>query len=158
IQFVRLNNHSRFDDSVIEERLHIPLGKPLDTTALQQDLDQVYALGFIDLARYSVVEENGQTGVQIDVDQDVRGTQFVEWGIDVFGNQEGSSYNFRLGYLNTAIDKYGSEVRVLGQFGETPALGAELYKAIDPELHIIMLPRVWIERQHLNTYTDSGHQ
>jgi NTE family protein len=158
IQFVRLDNRSRFDDSVIEERLHIPLGEPLDTVALQQDLDQVYALGFLDLARYSLIEENGQTGVLISVDQDVRGTQFIEWGIDVFGNDEGTAYNLRIGYLNTAVDKYGSELRVLGQAGETPALGVGLYKAVDPALHIIVLPRVWYERAHLNTYDDGGHQ
>ena len=31
IDFVRLVNHSRFSDSVLEERLHIPIGEPLDT-------------------------------------------------------------------------------------------------------------------------------
>jgi NTE family protein len=158
IQFVRLNNQSRFDDSVIEARLHVPLGQPLDVAALQKDIDQIYALGFLDLARYQVVEESGQTGVQIDVVQDVRGTQYIEWGGDIFSNTDGSAINLRIGYLNTALDSYGSELRVLTQFGETPGISAEIYKAIDPPLQLLMVPKVWLTRSHLNTYTDSGHQ
>ncbi len=158
IQFVRLDNKSRFDDSVIQERLDVKLNEPLDVTRLQRSIDQIYALGFIDLARYEIVEENGVTGVLIDVTEDARGTQFIEWGGDVFGSSDGSSLNLRIGYLNTALDKFGSEFRVLGQVGETPALSVELYKAVDPPLRLIMRPRVWVSRLHLDTYDDDGDQ
>ncbi len=62
VQFVKLDNRSRFTDAVIRERLHIPLGKPLDTAELDQDIQQIYALGFLDIVRYDMIDENGKSG------------------------------------------------------------------------------------------------
>ena len=49
VQFVNIDNHSRFEDSVIRKRLHIPLGEPLDTHELDKNIGQIYALGFLNL-------------------------------------------------------------------------------------------------------------
>jgi NTE family protein len=158
IMFVKLDNQSRFDDSVIENRIHVRVGQPLDLERMKRTIDQIYALGFIDLASYKLVEQDGETGVEISVTQDSRGTQFIEWGGDIFGNDNGSSINVRIGYLNTGVDKYGSELRVLTEFGETPGFAADLYKAFNPPLRMILLPKVWFVRDHINTYEDKGRQ
>ena len=43
-------------------RLHVALGKPLDEERLDKDIQQIYALGFLDKATYEVVQDNGQHG------------------------------------------------------------------------------------------------
>ena len=70
VQFVKLDNRSRFADDVILQRLHVPLGEPLNTHQLDKDVQQIYALGFLDLVRYDVTEQDGETGVVIHVTQD----------------------------------------------------------------------------------------
>ena len=65
IQFVRLDNRSRFSDAVLRDMIHVREGQPLDTRQLEADLQRIHALGFIRLATYEVVEEDGKSGVQI---------------------------------------------------------------------------------------------
>ena len=158
VQFVKLDNRSRFADDVILQRLHVPLGEPLNTHQLDKDVQQIYALGFLDLVRYDVTEQDGETGVVIHVTQDSRGTRFLEWGLDVFADGDSTDANLRLAVLNSGVDQYGSESRVLIQLGETPALMAELYKAIDPQRHLFLRPKAYIEREDIATFDSSGHE
>jgi NTE family protein len=157
IQFVKIDNRSRFADSVIRARLNVPLGQPLDTKQLDRDIGQIYALGFLNLVRYELVEDNGETGVIVHVTQDNRGTRFLEWGLDIFSSGNSTDANLRLAVLNTALDDYGSESRVMIQVGETPLFLAEVYKAVNPPLHFYIRPEVFAEKQDLDTFDDSGH-
>ena len=66
VQFVNIDNRSRFADSVIRERLHIPLGEPLDTHELDKNIGQIYALGYLNLVTYDSSKKR-QGGVVIHV-------------------------------------------------------------------------------------------
>jgi NTE family protein len=157
VQFVKLDNRSRFSDQVIWDHLHVPLGEPLDTAALDLQIQQIYGLGFLDLVRYQYIQEDGKTGVLIHVDQDARGTRFLEWGLDVFADSDDTVANLRLAVLNTALDDYGSELRTLVQLGETPAFLIEMHKALGPGLRWYFNPSAFAERGDLDTFDSSGH-
>ncbi len=157
VEFVRLDNRSRFDDAVVLERLNVPLGQPLDTKALDRQIAQVYALGFLDLVTYDFEEEDGKSGIVVHVRQDSRGTRFLEWGLDLFSSGNSTEANLRLAILNSAVDDYGSEARVMVQLGESPAALAELYKAVNPPLQIYLRPKIFAEQQDLKTFDSSGH-
>ena len=152
-----MNNHSRFSDSLILSRLRIEEGQPLDGDALEEDIQEIYALGFLELVRYEVVTENGQTGVVVHVTQDARGTAFVEYGLDYSGNERESQLNLRLGYLKTDLDQLGSELRVLTQLGDDPGVMAELYKPLDLQQRWIVRPKLFASRSDITTYDGSGH-
>ena len=51
VHFVQLDNQSRFSDAVILELIHVEPGDSLDLEQLNDDLKQIYALGFIRQAR-----------------------------------------------------------------------------------------------------------
>jgi NTE family protein len=154
IDFVRLDNRSRFADEVILERVTVQPGDALDYNALEQTVSGIYALGFLDLARYEIVEEENATGLILHVTQDSRGTQFIETGLDFSGDGDSTAINLRLGYLNTALDDYGSEFRALGQVGEDPALLLDVYKYVNPELKLFAQPRLFAERREFTAYED----
>ncbi len=154
VDFVRLNNRTRFDDSVIQTRITVREGEVLDTEELDSNIRQIHALGFIELARYEVVDEGDRTGVVIHVEQDARGTQMLEWGLDYAGDGDSSSLNFRVGYLNSAVDRFGSELRVVAQFGEDPSLIADLYKYLHPRLKMFIEPQAFAERREFIGYQD----
>ncbi len=158
IDFVRLDNTSRFDDAVIRKRLTIKPGAPLDTKELDRNIRQIHALGFIDLARYEVVEEGGKTGVVVHVRQDDRGSRFLEWGLDYAGDLDDSSVNLRVGYLNTAVDQFGSELRVVAQLGEDPGALLDLYKYVNPRLKLFLEPQLYAVRTDFTSYDKHGDQ
>jgi NTE family protein len=156
IQFVHLNNQSRFSDAVLYARLHVALGKPLDEERLDKDIQQIYALGFLDKATYEVVQDNGQQGLLVTVKQDERGTTFIETGVDFTGISDSSAIDLRLAYLKTDVDDFGSEFRGMIQLGQNQGFLTELYKPIGNELKWIVLPRLFAERRSLTEFNDQG--
>ncbi len=154
LDFVRLENQSRFADTVIMERVAIHPGDPVDYQQLESTVSDIYAAGFLDLARYEIIEEDGSTGLILHVKQDSRGTQFIETGLDFSGDGDSTAINLRLSYLNTALDEYGSEFRALGQIGEDPALVLDVYKYFNPELKLYVQPRLFAERREYTAYVD----
>jgi NTE family protein len=92
----------------------------------------------------------------VHVQQDSRGTRFIEGGLDFFGNDVDSGLNIRLGYLKTDVDKSGSELRVLAQVGEDVGLLAELYKPFGAPLRYIFLPRLFGEKVEFTEFNGNG--
>jgi len=156
IHFVHLNNRSRFSDAVIDDRLHIALGEPLDEARLEKDIQQIYALGFLERVTFQVIEDNGQLGLLVTVKQDERGTAFIETGLDFTGVSDSSSIDLRLAYLKTNVDEYGSEFRGLIQLGENQGFLAELYKPIDKSLKWIVVPKAFAVVRNLTVFGDQG--
>lgn len=157
VHFVKLDNQSRFSDAVIRELVTIKPGEKLDLAQLEKDLSQIYGLGFIRLARYSIIEEDGQQGIEITVHADDRGKQYIETGLDLSFGGRGTDFNFRTGYLNTGLDDRGSEIRVMAQFGESPGLFADYYRPLDNGLKYSFQPSFSIFRRPLLIFDDKGH-
>ena len=157
VHFVELDNQSRFSDDVILELITIKPGEKLNLEQLDHDLRQIYGLGFIRQARYSVVEQNGQQGIEITVLQDERGKQFIETGLDLSFSDRGTVFNIRGGYLNTGLDDRGSEFRALAQFGESPGLFVDYYRPLDNGLKYKFHPSLSIFSRPLLIYDEKGH-
>jgi NTE family protein len=147
VHFVNLDNQSRFSDDVISALITIQPGQTLDLDQLDYDLRQIYALGFIRQARYSIVEKDGDQGIVITVLQDERGTQFIETGVDLAFSARGTSFNLRGGYLATGLDDRGSEFRAVAQIGESPGIFLDYFRPLDDALKYSFEPRVfWFDR------------
>lgn len=156
VDFVRINNESRFDDVVIENLITTRPGDPWDREKLQRDVNQIYALGELDFAVNKIVTENGKTGLVVQVKQDSRGTRFIETGLDFTGTWSENALNFRAAYLDTAVDGYGSELTVTAQLGEEPQLSAGLYKYLGPRRRYFVRPVIVAESFDLVNYTGGG--
>ena len=156
VHFVSLNNQSRFSDAVISELITIEPGETLDLEELDRDLRQIYALGFIRQARYSVTERDNLQGIEITVLPDERGTNFLETGVDLSFTTRGTAVNLRGGYLNTALDDRGSEFRAILQIGESPGIFVDYFRPLDDGLKYSFEPGAyWFDRP-LYLYDSNG--
>ncbi len=156
VNFVQLDNQSRFSDEVIRKLVTIKPGETLDLAQLDHDLRQIYGLGFIRQARYNFVEQDGQQGIKITVLQDERGEQFIETGLDLSFSGRGSVFNIRAGYLNTGLDDRGAELRAVVQFGESPGIFADYYKPLDDGLKYSFRPSLAIFSRPLLVFGQEG--
>jgi NTE family protein len=158
VDFITVNNSSRFADEVIERRLDIEIGQKLDLQKLEDNIRTIYSLGFLQRVTFEIVEEGSQTGIEIEVVEDARGTDFFEYGIGIHASNFDSSFNLRLGYLKTDVDQYGSEFRGLVQLGENLGALVELYKFVGPDMKYVFAPRFAVERADVNVFDGSGNK
>ncbi len=156
IEFVRIENRSRFADFVIEDQLHIETGKPLDYAALDHEIKQIYGLGFLELVRYEIVEEDGRTGIVVYAYQDSRGTQFIETGLDLAAGEDYSAFNLRVGYLKTDVGKLGGEFRTTVEVGQDYGIYSELYQPLDRQRRWIVLPTLNWSHFNINQFNEDG--
>lgn len=157
VHFVHLDNQSRFSDEVLLELITIKPGKTLDLERLDHDLRQIYGLGFIRQARYSIVERDGKQGIEITVLQDERGKQYLETGLDLSFSGRGTDFNIRGGYLNTGLGNRGSEFRAMLQLGESPGIFADYFLPLDDALKYSFNPGISLFNRPLYIYDDKGH-
>jgi len=156
VHFVSLDNQSRFSNQVILDLITVKPGESLDVEQLDKDLRQIYALGFIRQARYNIVEQNGLEGIKITVQQDERGTRFIETGVDLSFSARGTSFNIRGGYLSTALDDRGSEFRAVAQIGESPGLVLDYFRPLDNALKYSFEPSAYLLKRPLLLYDVAG--
>jgi len=156
VHFVNLDNQSRFSDAVILDLITIQPGETLNLDQLDHDLRQIYGLGFIRQARFSIIEQDGQQGIEITVLQDERGTNFIETGLDIGSSGRGTTLNIRAGYLNTGLDERGSEFRTVLQLGEAPGIFLDYYGLLDDGLKWSFQPSVSYFSRPLLIYDSVG--
>lgn len=157
IDFVRLENSSRLSDSVIRTLLTVEPGQPLNRRRIERDIQQIYGLGFLSNVRYELVSDAGQTGIVVHVADDPRGTQYLEWGLDVFADNLDDGINVRLGYLNTHLDDRGSEFRAVTQVGQDAELLVEIYKYIGDERNYFVQPSIGLTDRDVTVFDDEGN-
>ncbi len=157
LQFVRLENNSRFSDEVLMEKIRIQAGQSVNYEELDRDIARIYGLGFIRTAQYRIVEENGETGVVIEVEQDKRGLDFIETGLNISSGPRGSNLDLKAAYLKTDLNKRGAEFRGAIQVGEDAGLLAELYMPLDNRLRWILQPNITATRRDIQAWDESGN-
>jgi NTE family protein len=159
VQFVRLDNNSRYRDEVILSRVNVPLEQPLDATALEEQMHQVYGLGTLSQATYEVVEEDGRTGVVLHVGEKSQGPNYLEAGLSASSDMDGrSDFNVRIGVLQSPINDTGGEVRYMLQLGDEPRLLAEYYQPFGSRGRYFFGGRAEYESRGINTFDDDGNR
>jgi NTE family protein len=132
IDFVRIDNDSGLGDNLINERLkNIPTGVPLDVDALEYAIAELYGLELFQNVRYSVVEEDGTTGIEVAVEERSWGPGYVQGGVEYSssGNDE-TRFGLSFSYLRTQMNERGAEWRTTFTVGDEPKLSTEWHQPL----------------------------
>lgn len=158
VQFVRLDNRSRYRDELLMSRMDIPLDKPIDSAALDTALYRLYGITTLSQATYEVVEEEGKTGVIVHIDEKVQGPNYLEAGMSISGDLAGRfDFSVRLGVLQSPINDTGGEVRYLLEFGDVTGLMAEYYQPLGKRGQYFFVGRVNYDGRQINVFDAAGN-
>jgi NTE family protein len=154
IEFIHLTNDSPIADSVIRARLNdIEIGQPLDVHAVERDLNKVYGLEFFQNVRYSLVRQNGQYGLDIDLEARSWGPNYLQLGVQYSSSSDVDAvFNLAASYLRTAINPLGAEWRTTVFIGDEPAFLADLYEPLGNEAKFFVEPSLDIGTRQLNLF------
>lgn len=157
IDFVHIENNSLLGDNVVMASLNVPTGQPLDVGALEKQIGHLYGWELFESIRYDVVEQDGETGLVVQVDQRPWGPNYLQLGIAASDNLDGDNFfNLAFAYTRTGMNPLGGELRVGAQIGEEPALTGELYQPLDARSRWFIHPQITYQKQNVNLFDDGS--
>lgn len=154
LDFIRLDNNSIIASSVIEARLaDIELGAPLDVDSVERAINRVYGLELYQNVRYDVVEEGGQTGLEVELRERSWGPNYLQLGVQYSSaTDEDALFGLAASYLRTVINPRGGEWRATLVVGDEPAFLTDLYQPLGDEAMFFVAPSLEIESNLLNVF------
>jgi NTE family protein len=156
IDFVHIDNPLPIADSVIEDRIKdIDIGAPLDFDSLDRALNKVYGLELFQNVRYQLVEEDGETGIELDLVERSWGPNYIQLGVQYSSSSEQDAlFGLAASYLRTEINPLGGEWRATFFVGDEPAMLADLYQPFGSKARYFIAPSLLGESKLVNIYEE----
>jgi len=146
IRFVRVDEQSKPYERTILATMQPLVGKPLDLTALNARLTEIYGLGDFEAIDYSLVtappgqgadEAHGaapSVGIEVHARRKSWGPNYVRFGLNLQDDFQGNTrYNAAARFLLTEIDSLGAEWLTDVQIGSNPKVYSEFYQPLSAE-------------------------
>lgn len=154
IDFVRLQNDSIIDDSVIEFYLRdIELGAPLDLDRVEETINKIYGLGLYQNVRYEVVSDGGRAGLEFELEERSWGPAYAQFGLqfNASGNQD-LLFGVAASYLRTALNSKNGEWRATATVGAEPALHLDFHQPFGAAGRYFAAPSLNVDSRLLNLF------
>jgi NTE family protein len=154
VEFIRLDNRAPIADSVVETRLDaIEIGEQLDVDAVERAMNTVYGLDYYQNVRYGLVSENGQTGIEVALDERAWGPNYLQLGMEYSSAADSDAlFGLAASYLSTAINPMGGEWRATVVIGDEPALVADLHQPFGAKGLYFYAPSLNLESNQFNVF------
>lgn len=148
IEFVRADKQSTDYSRLVEATMSDVVGKPLDAQMMQQQLSSLYALDLFESIDYSLIEDHGRTGLELDLRRKSWGPNYVRFGLNLEDDFKGNSrYNAAMRFIMTEINSLGAEWLTDLQIGEHPRLFTEFYQPLSLASRYFVAPRFDFEER-----------
>lgn len=130
--FIRLDGVGSADTRRMDELLAKHVGKPLDVTSLEKDLEELSGLDRYETILWRLdTDPAGATGLVVSAIEKTYGPPFLMLGLNL---ENTTSDQFQIGiagrYLRFDVLGSGSEMRLDASVGADPSLGAAIYQPV----------------------------
>lgn len=157
IDFIRIKNNTRLSDQVIEKQLNVKPGEPLDPQELNRNLNIIYGMGDFQQVTYSLVEEDGKTGLVVEATQQHIGTNTLNFGFFLGANMKGDSmFNLSVAYTMAQLNSLGGQWRTFVQIGGNIKLETDFYQPLDAAQEYFINPYLSYQQYNLDLFNDSN--
>ena len=156
IDFIRIENETRLSDQVIEQQIGLKPGDHLDPEQLNRDLNVIYGMGDFQEVGYSLVRENGKTGLVVETRKKYIGDNNLNFGLFLGANLKGDSmFNISAAYTMSQINSLGAEWRTFLQLGNDSAFLTDFYQPLDADQQYFIDPYLSYKQYNLTLESDS---
>jgi NTE family protein len=148
IEFVRADDTSAEYETLVQATMSDLVGKALDKDLIDKRLSGLYALDRFESIDYSLIEDDGRTGLELDLKRKSWGPNYVRVGLNLEDDFEGNSrYNAAARFIVTEINHLGGEWLTDLQIGETPRLFTEFYQPLSLSSRYFIAPQLNLEER-----------
>ncbi len=153
LAFVRVEHDGRLASEVLESRLSVRPGDPIDAAVLSENADWLHGLQLYQSVGYQLVEEDGQKGVVYNAVSKSWGPTFLQFGVLLEDDFEGSTgFNVAARMTRAGINRLGAEWRTDLQLGTDPALFTEFYQPLSFDTKYFVAPHAELRQRNLNVF------
>ena len=155
LAFVRVKHNSRLSSEILESRLGVAAGDPVDAERLAAEAAQLHALDVFQKVSYRLVEEDGRTGVVFDARAKSWGPSFLNFGFTLEDDFEGATnFDVRARLTRPAVNRAGGEWRADLRLGTEPQLFTEFYQPLRSNSRLFVAPYVDVDQNNFNLFAD----
>ena len=148
IEFVRADARSSEYAPLIQATMSDLVGKELDKELIRNRLSSLYALDRFETIDYSLIEENGRAGLELDLRRKSWGPNYVRVGLNLEDDFAGNSrYNAALRIIMTELNPLGAEWLTDLQIGENPKVFTEFYQPLSLASRYFLAPQFDFEER-----------
>jgi len=159
IDFIRIENESALSDNVIAARIEQQPGAPLDLEVLEKNLNNIYGLGYFEVALYTLVREESRTGLVIHTRSKSWGPTYLKFGLNLESNLNGrNSYNLGFRVTRTEINRLAAEWITDVKLGDHFLISSRFHQPLEKSLHLFLAPQVNFSLDYLEVYDAAGEQ
>ena len=155
LAFVRVEQDSRLSAGVLESRLGVEAGDPIDADVLASEAAQLHALDVFEKVSYRLLEESGGTGVVFDARAKSWGPSFLNFGFTLEDDFEGATnFDLRARLTRPAVNRYGGEWRIDLRLGTEPQLLTEFYQPLRTDSRLFVAPYLNLDQSNFNVFAE----
>jgi NTE family protein len=148
IDFVRADARSMEYDPLVKATMSNLVGKALDADRVRNQLSSLYALDRFESIDYNLIEENGRSGLELDLRRKSWGPNYIRFGLNLEDNFEGTSrYNAALRFISTELNSLGGEWLTDIQIGDNPKFFTEFYQPLSLASRYFVAPQFDFEER-----------
>jgi NTE family protein len=156
-KFVEVVGASPEMAKAMEKQMSSLAGGPVERKKIDEDMMTIVGQGRFATATYSMVEKNGEQGLQIQAEQKSYAPPIVRPLILIDGSQFNNvlfSFGGRITFLD--VGSYRSELRTDIALGSRYQLASEYYHPFTTTSNWFIAPRFGVNSQQLNVYSGSA--
>ena len=154
LAFVRVVHEGRLSPAVLKSRLSVKAGDPIDPRVLAANADRLYGLQLYEHVGYTLVNEDGATGVEYRATTKSWGPNFLQFGVSLEDDFEGSTaFNLAARMTRAGLNRLGAEWRTDLRLGTDPRLFTEFYQPLSFDSRWFVAPRLEMGQSNLNVFS-----
>jgi len=150
VAFVRTDEQAHRYQRMVSETMRDLIDKPLDKAGVENHLEDLYALDLFESVDYTIVEEDGKTGLEFHLRRKSWGPNYIRFGLNIEDDFEGNSrYNVAARFIATELNALGGEWLTDFQVGDHPRAYTEFYQPLGFGHRYFASPHIGIDVRNL---------
>ena len=155
LAFVRVVHDGVLAPEVLESKLGVKVGDPIDHAVLAQNADRLYGLQLYEQVTYRLVEEGEGSGVEYRARTKSWGPTFLQFGLSLEEDFEGTTgFNLAARMTRAGINQLGAEWRSDLRLGTDPRLFSEFYQPLSFDSQWFIAPHVELNQTNINAFSE----
>ena len=153
LAFVRVVHDGKLAPAVLESKLSVEAGDPIDPAVLAHNANRLYGLQLYEQVSYRLIEENEGTGVEYRARTKSWGPNILQFGVSLEVDFEGSTgFNVGARLTRSGVNRLGAEWRNDLRLGTDPKIFSEFYQPLSFDSRLFVAPHINLEQSNINTF------